>query len=346
MYSDEDLDSAVAAGVFTTESVALFRKQMAGKTLTLAVDEENFRLVSGFNDIFVVIAGALLLISVGWIGNSVGSWLGPFAVAVVSWGLAEFFVRIRRMALPAIVFLLTFVWGAFSAASIFVANVVSHSPYSGLFGAGFPSAGGFASASVLTAILCVVHWRRFHVPITVAAAMVAILGGIIFSFFLAFPDMKFWVPVLLFLAGAVAFLFALWWDMSDIERVTRRSDVAFWLHLAAAPLLVHPLFSSFTNSPNGAGLVQTGLVLLMYLLMAMVSLAIDRRALMVSALGYVLYAFTALLKDAGVVSMGFAITALFLGSMLLLLSAFWHKTRVLVVGMLPLNMQRRVAPLK
>ena len=346
MYSDEDLDSAVTAGVLTTESVALFRKHVAEKMPTLAVDEENFRLVSSFNDIFVVIAGALLLVSVGWIGKSMAQWLGPLAVAVVSWGLAEFFVRRRRMALPAIVFLLTFVGGAFYAFALAIAAFMSHPPVFGEGRVELPGSGALVPASLLAAIACVAHWRRFQVPITIAAGTLVVLGGVIISLVVTFPSMRDWVMPLLFLAGATAFVSALWWDMSDITRVTRRSDVAFWLHLSAAPLMVHPLFASFSNSSGVDGVAQTGIVLLLYLLLALVSLAIDRRALMVSALGYVLYAFTALLKDAGVVSMGFAITALFLGSMLLLLSAFWHKSRVLIVGRLPLALQKRIAPLR
>ena len=54
-------------------------------------------------------------------------------------------------------------------------------------------------------------------------------------------------------------------------------------------------------------------VLLLYFVLALVSLAIDRRALMVSALGYVLYAFSSLLNHAGFVGMGFAVTALLIG---------------------------------
>ena len=42
---------------------------------------------------------------------------------------------------------------------------------------------------------------------------------------------------LMFVAGLGVFAFAMRWDLQDPERITRRSDVAFWLHLAAAPLI-------------------------------------------------------------------------------------------------------------
>ena len=45
------------------------------------------------------------------------------------------------------------------------------------------------------------------------------------------------------LLGVGVFLFAMWWDASDRARLTRRSDVAFWLHLLAAPMIAHPIFT-------------------------------------------------------------------------------------------------------
>ena len=337
MFSNDDLDSAVAAGTISREAADALRTHVAEKAATPAVDEENFRLVSGFNDIFVVIAGALLLISVAWIGNNVAPWLGPFAVAGTSWALAEFFVRVRRMALPAIVFLLSFVGGVFYT---FSPLFLDHG------NSALAGSSGTALASLITVVLCVAHWRRFRVPITIAAGTVVILGGSVISLMLAFPAARDLLSPLLFVAGALAFAFALWWDMSDRERVTRRSDVAFWLHLAAAPLLVHPLFANVNVASGDTGIAQTLFVLLMYFILALVSLAIDRRALMVSALGYVLFAFSSLLKQAGIVSLGFAITAFLLGSALLFLSAFWHRARTQIVGRLSPSLRQRLAPLK
>ena len=59
----------------------------------------------------------------------------------------------------------------------------------------------------------------------------------------------------------------------------------------------------------------------------MTALAIDRRALLVSALAYVLYAMQQLFRQFGAVELNVALTALVIGSALLLLSAFWHQAR-------------------
>jgi hypothetical protein len=57
--------------------------------------------------------------------------------------------------------------------------------------------------------------------------------------------------------------------------------------------------------------------------------------LLVSALAYVLYALNELFREFGAVSLNIALTALVIGSALLLLSAFWHQARAGVVQRLP-----------
>ena len=62
-------------------------------------------------------------------------------------------------------------------------------------------------------------------------------------------------------------------------------------------------------------------------MLGVTALAIDRRALLVSALAYVLYALNELFEQFGAVELNVALTALVIGSALLLLSAFWHQAR-------------------
>ena len=76
MYSQNDLDEAVASDAISAEAAASLRAYVDSQRASPAVDEENFRLISGFNDIFVSIASAILLLAVGWIGQSVGQSLG------------------------------------------------------------------------------------------------------------------------------------------------------------------------------------------------------------------------------------------------------------------------------
>jgi hypothetical protein len=129
------------------------------------------------------------------------------------------------------------------------------------------------------------------------------------------------------------------WDSSDPARVTRRSDVAFWLHLLAAPMIVHPVFT-LLGLNDGTATIGEGLVVVaLYVALGITALAIDRRALLVSALAYVLFALSELFKQVGAVELSIALTALIIGSALLLLSAFWHQARSVVVHRLPAGLR-------
>lgn len=114
MYTDEDLNIAVSKGIFTESSFESFRSLQSSLKNSPSVDEENFRLVSGFNDIFVVIACLLLLFSSLWVFKAIDGALSASIFAILSWGLSEYFVRKRKMALPAIILLLSFISGVFS----------------------------------------------------------------------------------------------------------------------------------------------------------------------------------------------------------------------------------------
>ncbi|HYI42994.1 MAG TPA: hypothetical protein VD768_05165, partial [Sphingomicrobium sp.] len=252
MYSQNDLDEAVAAGAISADSANALRAFAERQRSTPAVDEEQFRLITGFNDIFVSVAAVILLVAVGWIGQWAGealgtavdedgpSFLAPAAVAATSWGLALFFTAKRRMALPSILLLLAFVGAVFGTIALTIGAA---------FGAAFFEDNERAVAMSLAASAAVaaggawLHWRRFRVPITIAAGAAAVAGTIVGLVGTAVGESPYVNDVMLgltLLLGVGTFLFAMRWDSSDRGRITRRSDVAFWLHLLAAPMIVHP----------------------------------------------------------------------------------------------------------
>jgi hypothetical protein len=328
MYSESDLESAVAAGALSRDAADAFRQHIATARDTPAVDEESFRLLTGFNDIFVSVAIALLLTSVAWLGGYVKAGLGGFGVAIAAWLLAEYFTRQRRMALPSIILLLAFAGGvaATMAGTLADINPDWSDRTDAMVGAGI---------ALITAGATWVHWKRFMVPITVAvgaAAVVAVLAALTVAT-VPHADETTIYPVL-FAGGLGTFALAMWWDMSDRNRTTRRSDVAFWLHLAAAPMIAHPVFHMLGVFEGDIGVTQAVIVMALYVVFAIIALAIDRRALLVSSLAYVLYALSTLFQQAGAVELSMAFTALVIGSALLSLSAFWQPMRKAVVGML------------
>ncbi|MGZ8342864.1 MAG: hypothetical protein ACXW27_04630 [Allosphingosinicella sp.] len=350
MYSDSDLEAAVAAGALSPDAASALRTYVASRSGAAAVDEEHFRLLTGFNDIFVAIAAAILLFAVGWIGNAVGPHIDgdgptPFAglfVAATAWGLAEFFTRKRRMALPSIILLLAFTGGVLlTAFATFVLAVGE-----GTFENNERAVALVAAASAAVAAGATwLHWRRFRVPITVAVAALTVVGVVMALIASAVGDVPQLENVMLASAlvlGLGVFLFAMWWDSSDRARETRRSDVAFWLHLLSAPLIVHPIFSLLGLTDGDATIGEALVVLGVYVLLGLTALAIDRRALLVSALAYVLFALISLFREFGAVELNIALAAFVIGSGLLLLSAFWHGVRRSVVRPLPPALQARL----
>jgi hypothetical protein len=316
----------VAAGALSPEAASALRNYVSTQRAAPAVDEEHFRLITGFNDIFVGIAAAILLFAVAWIGQSIGPKIGddgpsPFAgllVAATAWGLAEFFTKKRRMVGEDL----------FEDSERAVALVV-------------------AASAAIAAGATYLHWKRFRVPITVAVGAATVVGVIMALIAYVVGDTNGDTLENVMLASALTlgvgvFLFAMRWDSSDPRRETRRSDVAFWLHLLSAPLIVHPIFSLLGLNDGDASIGEAMVVLLVYLLLGLTALAVDRRALLVSALAYVLFALISLFREFGAVELNIALAAFVIGSGLLLLSAFWHNVRKAVVQPLPAGVQARL----
>ena len=259
MYSEDDINSAVAAGVLSADGAAALRAHVSAVREMPHGDEESFRLVTSFNDIFVTIGVIILLIAVGSIGGAIGSpgdaqnlvrgslgvLLPSVLVAGTAWFLAEIFTRRRRMALPSIVLLIAFV-GAVLAASMSLLAL----PLGAIAGVdqlndhafekkGLDDAFGatliallMLGAGILTVLITRLHWRRFMVPITIAAGGAALVGSVIGAIALAdqvLHDGQGTLPILplVLMAGLATFAVAMRWDMSDRARTTRRSDVAF-----------------------------------------------------------------------------------------------------------------------
>lgn len=362
MYSESDIQSAVEAGAITADAAQAFRSHVASLRATPAVDEEGFRLITGFNDIFVSIACLLVVFAAAAIGATlVSGALGGVLVAVASWGMAEAFTRKRRMALPSIILLLAFVLGLGFAASAALDHALpKHAIQQSYSWDGqtrhwtrwehypWQSALMTLAGAVAAGLGALAHWRRFHVAITIAAAVGAlallVLASVAAIRNQSVGDNPFLAPAAL-ACGLAAFAYAMRWDMSDRTRTTQRSDIAFWLHLVAAPLIAHPLFywMGVTRGEQiGLG-IALGIVGI-YVAFAFVALAIDRRALLVSALAYVLVALAQLFRAYGAIELNVALTALVIGSALLALSAWWHAIRRQVVGRLPEGARSRLPP--
>jgi hypothetical protein len=147
--------------------------------------------------------------------------------------------------------------------------------------------------------------------------------------------------------GLGVFAAAMSFDMSDRERLTRRADCAFWLHLLAAPLIVHSVIS-LAVQPLTGGLWRTAAmsnalaVVAIVAVLALVALLIDRRALLVSGLAYLGGAVGYLLS--GNTASTLAATLVILGAFVLTLGAGWVPLRRLLLRLVSPAISNRLPP--
>lgn len=325
-YTDEDLAAAEQAGVLSEAQTNAFRRFVEKRRNSPSVDEENFRFLSSFNDIFVTLACGLVLFSGYWLlKQNLDAQLAYITTAALAWGIAEYFSRKRHLALPSIFLLGTFIFCIASAVS-FEPGTVTETTET-------------ISRGLAVGVATFLHWQRFKVPITIAVGAGAALTVIIGVLVKGFPALGDHLDILLFFGGCGLLSLAMAWDLSDRDRITYRSDAAFWLHLLAAPLLIHPVFGDIISRDSADTLAGALFVILIYLLISLISVCIDRRALMVSGLAYALYAIQIIFRNYGLMDASLAVTALLIGSGLLLLSALWHKVRHGLVSRLPEKIQ-------
>lgn len=342
MVDRDDLKAAISAGILSEQqavSLSSLSDSRRGARQDLAPGDEPFELFKGFNEIFIVIG--LIILAAGWASLSAVIFSGtitnpqqmavPYGLvgAVVVWILSEYFVRKRRMVAPAIALSVLFALNAAFSLTAYFAQpfMVAQEDFSSL---PWPFA--------LGTVALVLYWLRFRVPfalamIAVGMFIVAILVAATTSGTPSSPTDMFllsaggpfaWITLVL---GAAVFVCAMFFDMSDPHRVTRRSANGFWLHVVAAPALVNTLALTLLSQDSFFGNVMLVALLIVF---AFVAIIIDRRSFLIAAIGYIVALSTTLLEGEGA-----ATTVLLLGAILLLLGALWEKIRARLLKRLP-----------
>jgi hypothetical protein len=361
MLRQEDLDAAVAEAIVTKVQAQALRDFAAKRArAALLGHEERFRFMRGFNDFFFATGVVMLGAGMSYFAGS-GS-AENLAAAVIVWALAELLVKRMRLVLPGLLLACFFVVFAFRTIPADLWNLSPFVPdrliYSelrdNLFSPGFH---GLRSTPVTVAVKALVagaaaglFYARFRLPF----ALLLIAGSAVVAFTavtenIGGPDVE---SLVLLLCGLAVFASAMSFDMSDRERATRRADCAFWLHLLAAPLIVHSMISmivpsvgtlTMTTVTAAAALV----IVAVATLLALVAVAIDRRALLVSTFSYlglvIAYAITTAgaAADRGAV---FFSTLAVLGTLVLVLGVGWQPLRRGLMRLLPTAAVNRLPP--
>ncbi len=355
MIAQEDLEAAVTEGIIDQAQavriahLARLRQEARassaprlGESVTaddrLAVDpdDERFRLIGGFNDVFVAIGVCLLAGALLGLSRVVGAGDAFAGVALLAaWGLSEVFARRMRLALPSILLAAMFC----AAAALLVAQLTADR--------GLPSFlyGGWVLAAVAFSGAALLHHWRFRVPIDMALVASGGIGILLALISAVAPALaQDYLNLILFGCGLSVFALALRLDMRDPHRLTRRSDAAFWLHLLSAGLIVHPVFRGMIGSTGDFGTAKSLIILGIFAALGIIALVIDRRALLVSALSYAGIAVAYLISQSVSTDLSLPLALLGLAALVLALSAGWRGLRRALLPVLPLGRWRDRLP--
>ncbi len=342
MIDRDDLRAAVGAGI-VTEAQAANLKALAdsrrGHREGLAAGDEPFELFRGFNEIFIVVG--LGILTFGWVTVNAVAYadavidyrqqvLWACGIGTVAiWALSEYFIYRRRMVAPAIALSILF---AANAATGFVGYMAQPFMLAREDFSSLPLP--MALATLATAI----YWFRFKVPFAMAMIAVAAFAlsmilaanasgtpqGIDDMFLLSAGGPFAWITLAL---GIAVFALAMYFDMSDPHRVTRRSAQGFWLHVVAAPALINTIALTLLARETTAANIALAAVLAGF---ALIAIIIDRRSFLIAAIGYIVTLSSTVFGGEGA-----AMSVLILGLALVFLGAFWERIRARLLRILP-----------
>jgi hypothetical protein len=315
-------------------------------------DSEAPRFVRGFHDILITIGIIVALLGFG----GVGSVYATLPAIII---FAEIFVRRQRLALPAVA--LTVATVLWIGASVML---LTTDPSLGLeqrYIHPYPSLGAFLLLVPFPPLLALFHWR-YRVPIALAALLISLflvfLAGVLAfmgpaaGWHDATGSIRYQTVSIFFVCVIFMFAVAMSFDLRDRERVTRSSDVAFWMHLATAPALLYGtvllcflLLGVTTNDVDN----YTGpaVVVAIVLVMMAIGLIIDRRAFVTSGLLSLGVALSAILQHSNMRMDGLLSAELVtIGIFVLLIGMSWLPLRRAIVGRLPLGLQAKLPALR
>ena len=346
----DQLRAAVEADIISADQAARLEAMFRGHEEKTS-EGEPLRFLSNLNDVFLSIGIIILFFGLGAAFSIIGfgkvsfSQYAPIVtipLALSAWGMAEYFCARRRMLLPSIV--LASLWSICVGLLVFFLlawNIVEQE--GGRLAASVIFDNGdtgdvirsIADESHITAILgivggaigALVFYFRFRLPFT-HFLMMAALAMVALTIMPGFGT--------LLLTGIASLMLAIWFDSRDPDRATRLSDNGFWLHVAAAPQIVYGLRGVLGESSQLGGL-SIHLVLVIVLAgLALLSLVLNRRALIISALltfGWSIWNLFQMLGDS--FFLRFAGPLLLVGAIVVVIGSGWKTVRRFLLAGFP-----------
>ena len=340
-YSEADLDAAVNASAISPETSDRLKQYLGEKASPARqvsqANEEFYRVVSGYNDGFTATVCAMLLMSI--LVCAASSALVVIFVAVGTWILSECFVKDRRLSLTGMVLFLVF------ASSVALLSYLVLIFLSSAGDSYFSKNTYNIFASFVVVVASWFYWARFKVPIAVACGAVTAIAFIALSSFVLLPRPRINPYAILFAGGLITLCIAIYIDSLKAKPQTPQADVAFWLHLVAAPLLLYPVCIGLI--PNGDDLITplgAALIAVSCVLTIFISLCINRRALLFCPLIFIVGCNYYPSLYPMYINEIFFISSIAIGVFMLLLASFWQPARFIALRFLPKIIKNKLPP--
>jgi len=273
--------------------------------------EEPLKFIRSFGDVFITLGVVLLVVAINMIGLSGYAYLIPVAGFVV---VAEWLVRVRRLALPGIAILLAILYFVNKAIAFDHENAT-------VLGLG------------ILAITSLLFYFRYKMPFSLLPLATSLVAIALIQIGVNAIEQ----PLIFLGLGLAVFIIAMLFDIRDTERKSHLSDSAFWLHLLASPLIVHGVMVSLLFSQAGwlQPIDKEIIIIVFFLVFLALALLLDRRAMLVSTQLYMIYALTQVFEGQLNSTQNVLIYVLItIGLVVIFFGTYWYKTRSLLFGFL------------
>lgn len=365
------LDGAAGEGILSAEQASTLLPYMEARGVALAApsearvldiagpaedraiapveDTEAPRFIRGFHDVLITIGVAIVMAGV-W---GIGAFLAALPAIII---LAEILVKRQRLALPAVLLTLLYAHWIGITTILLLDDVLGaeKSPYL-----------DFLLTTLPFALLLPPFYWRYRIPLSLSLWFLSLAAVALGLVFLALARLTGSADVItdhpmlsagIFLASAlVLFGVAMAYDLSDRFRVSRRSDIAFWLHLVTAPALLYSTlcfvflgdFANDTLFSSDKGLPEALVIVAIVVVLMGIGLAIDRRAFVTSGLLSLGFATASLLQRTAAAPESYVfLTLLIVGVVVLTIGIGWPHFRRWTVAPLPLALKEKLPPLR
>ncbi|MEM1036673.1 MAG: hypothetical protein AAGI14_07925 [Pseudomonadota bacterium] len=360
MFDRAGLRAAVGANVITADQAsrleAFLISRMDGDEKPVA-GQENLRFLANFNDIFITLGLIILFIGLTTFvsmiatpsvasGSIISGIIAALVIGGTAWLMLEYFAGRRRLLLPSMALTLMFcmfmsigltaLYGRMSVGPDFIATFDADEM--------IQLTGNMGIVGLLSSLLASgLVFLRFRLPFSLAVMAISLSAAIYTSLSLYGGLGLILGGTAFLLLGVVTFVAAVLFDMQDPERIRKPSDHAFWLHLAAAPQIIWGVSTIVTGSNILAGstsgtdnATQSVVLLGVLIVIGILSLAINRRALIAASLATFIFGLSFVLSEAGLdASNIFIMVTIIIGSGVVLLGAGWKTARRAVLVFFP-----------